>query len=446
MNQNSELAVIILAAGKGSRMKSNKPKVMHEIAGLPMINWLLSTVETLEPEKIIVVTADGMDDVADAAAPYIIAIQTEQNGTGDAVKAACPHLEGFTGDVLVLLGDVPFITPDTLEDLVNARHLDARSGLVVLGVELDDPTGYGRLIADENGQLIDIVEQKDATPEQLDTNIVNTGAFCVAGEKLSHWLDQLSNENAQGEYYFTDLPAIALEEGYTTALCLTQDEVEIQGINTRAQLAAMESEMQARLKEMALDNGVTMLDPNSVYLSYDVQFGPDVILEPNVFIGKNVSIGSDTRIKAFSHLEGCTIEGQSDIGPYARLRPGAHIEKQARIGNFVEVKNSTIGQGAKANHLAYIGDAEVGQGSNIGAGTITCNYDGFDKHKTIIGKNVFVGSNSTLVAPLNLEDGSFIAAGSAIGEDVPQDALAVARNRPIIRDGWASQFRNGKNK
>ena len=445
MTQDRPLAVVILAAGKGTRMKSDKPKVMHELAGLPMINWLISSVETLNPEKIVVVTAEGMDDVRQAVQPHTITIQEKQNGTGDAVKSALPALEGFNGEVLILLGDAPLITPETIEDLVETLRFDPASGLAVLGVELEDPTGYGRLIADDDGQLVGIVEHKDCTEEQLECNVVNTGAFCVKGEKLASWLDKLSTNNAQGEFYFTDIPAIALDDGYKTEVCITQDGMEVQGVNTRTQLAELEGELQERLRELAMDSGVTMLNPESVYLSYDVEFGQDVVLEPNVFIGKNVKIGNNVRIKAFSHLEGCEVVGGSDIGPFARLRPGAYISEKARIGNFVEVKNAHIGKGSKANHLAYIGDAEIGEGSNIGAGTITCNYDGFKKHKTSIGNNVFVGSNSTLVAPVSLEDGVFVAAGSTIAENIPNDALAVARNRPIIRDGWASEFRE-KNK
>lgn len=442
MTRDNPLAVVILAAGKGSRMKSNKPKVMHELAGLPMINWLISSVETLEPEKIIVVTAEGMDDVVDAVKPHQIAIQKNQSGTGDAVKSALPYLKGFKGDVLVLLGDAPLISPETMEDLIETKNFEAISGLSVLGIELEDPTGYGRLIADDDGQLVGIVEHKDCTEEQLACNVINTGAFCVSGEKLPAWLEKLSSDNAQGEYYFTDIPAIALEDGYKTEVCITEDGMEVQGVNTRIQLAELEAELQDRLKEMVMEGGVTLLSPDTVYLSCDLEIGQDVIIEPNVYIGKGVKIGNNVRIKAFSHLEDCVIEGESDIGPYARLRPGAHISKKARIGNFVEVKNSYIGEGSKANHLAYIGDAQIGSGSNIGAGTITCNYDGFKKHKTQIGDNVFVGSNSTLVAPVNLKDGSFVAAGSTIAEDVPEDTLAVARNRPIMRDGWAKDFRN----
>jgi bifunctional UDP-N-acetylglucosamine pyrophosphorylase/glucosamine-1-phosphate N-acetyltransferase len=442
--QDDSLAVVILAAGKGSRMKSDKPKVLHELAGRPLISWLLESVELLSPEKIIVVTAPDMDDVRDIIAPHHSVVQKQARGTGDAVKAALPALDGHKGDVLVLLGDTPLLAHDTLQDLIDARHLD-NAGLSVLGVELDDPHGYGRLVPDKKGKLVRIVEQKDCTAEEEKLTVVNTGAFCVAAIKLAPWLEQLSDENSQNEYYFTDLPAIARAEGYKTEICISYDEDEVAGINSRAQLAAMEAIVQNALRHKAMDNGATLLDPESVYFSWDSEIGRDVVIEPHVYFGPKVRIADNVRIKAFSHLEDCTVQSGADIGPFARLRPGADIGEKAKIGNFVEVKNTKLGAGSKVSHLSYVGDGDIGTGVNIGAGTIFCNYDGFDKHKTTIGDGAFIGSNSTLIAPVKIGENALVAGGSIVVKPVPSDALYMTRPEAVIKDGWAMRFKNMKN-
>lgn len=437
------LNIVILAAGIGSRMKSKKPKVLHELAGRPLISWLIESAEQLNPEKIIVVTAPHMDDVRDVVAPHKTTIQHKAQGTGDAVKAALPELEGFKGDVLILLGDAPLLAHDTMQDLIDARHLD-NAGISVLGVELEDPYGYGRLVPDAKGKLARIVEEKDCTEEEAELNVINTGAFCVDGAKLKGWLEQLDSNNAQNEYYFTDLPEIAARENIKTEICITYDEDEVAGINSRAQLAALESVVQHALRARAMDNGATLLDPESVYFSWDTETGQDVVIEPHVYFGPKVSVADNVRIKAFSHLEDCRVAEQADIGPYARLRPGTDIGEGARIGNFVEIKKTRVGKGSKINHLSYAGDGEIGDGVNIGAGTIFCNYDGYEKHQTIIEDGAFIGSNSTIIAPAKVGKNALVAGGSAVVEDVLEDSLYMSRSEPIIKRGWVLKFQEKK--
>ncbi len=435
-----DLAIVILAAGKGTRMKSALPKVMHPIAGRPMLNWLIESAEKLGPQKIIVVTAPGMDDVQKAAAPHATVIQKEQNGTGDAVRPALPLLDGFKGKVLILLGDEPFVPLDALKKMI------AWNGISVMAVRPVAFEGLGRMITNEDGTLDRIVEEKDASPEEKQIDLCNAGNFCVPAEHLGKWLDQIKNNNAQKEFYLTDLPRIAEKDGFLT-MVVEADVARMRwGVNTRSELAEREREAQHMLRQAAMANGATLQDPETVYFSFDTRLGKDVTVAPHVVFGPGVAVADNVTIHAFSHLEGVTLEEKVQVGPYARLRPGTHLEEGAKIGNFVETKNTRLGKGAKANHLAYIGDAIVGAGSNVGAGTITCNYDGFDKHKTNIGDGVFVGSNSTLVAPLTIADGAYVAAGSVITDDIPADALAVARNRPIIREGWAASYRKDKKK
>ena len=435
-----DLAIVILAAGKGTRMKSALPKVMHPIAGRPMLNWLIESAEKLGPQKIIVVTAPGMDDVQKAAAPHATVIQKEQNGTGVAVRPALPLLDGFKGKVLILLGDEPFVPLDALKKMI------AWNGISVMAVRPVAFEGLGRMITNEDGTLDRIVEEKDASPEEKQIDLCNAGNFCVPAEHLGKWLGQIKNNNAQKEFYLTDLPRIAEKDGFLT-MVVEADVARMRwGVNTRSELAEREREAQHMLREAAMANGATLQDPETVYFSFDTRLGKDVTVAPHVVFGPGVTVADNVIIHAFSHLEGVTLEEKVQVGPYARLRPGTHLEEGAKIGNFVETKNTRFGKGAKANHLAYIGDAIVGAGSNVGAGTITCNYDGFDKHKTNIGEGVFVGSNSTLVAPLTIADGAYVAAGSVITDDIPADALAVARNRPIIREGWAASYRKDKKK
>ncbi len=439
MKRTQPLAIVILAAGKGTRMKSGHAKVMHKIAGRPMIGWLIETAQSLNPEKIIVVTAPGMDDVATAIVPHQVAIQTEQRGTGDAVKPALPFLKGFDGKVLILLGDEPFLDRGVLEEMI------AWDGLSVMAVRPLSPKGLGRLIVHEDGTLDRIVEEKDASEDQKEIRLCNAGNFCIPSKHLHKWLDQLQANNAQNEYYLTDIPKIAERDGFLTYVVET-DVQWVWGINTRMELAEHERMAQVMLREKVMANGATLIDPNTVILSFDTQLGQDVVVEPNVVFGPGVKVADNVVIHAFSHLEGVTIETGVSVGPFARLRPGSHLMENSKVGNFVELKNTTLGAGAKINHLSYVGDAVLGAKSNIGAGTITCNYDGFEKHKTQIGEGVFVGSNSTLVAPVKLEDGSYVAAGSVVTHNVPKDALIVARSHQMIKEGWATSYRNRKKK
>lgn len=442
MTQNSEIAVVILAAGKGTRMKSDKPKVMHELLGLPMINWLLKTVEGMNPSRVVVVTGADMDDLREACAPYETVVQPVQNGTGGALMAAMPALKGFKGDILVLLGDTPLISRETIDALVKARADGA--GLAVLGVELDNPFGYGRLLMNEDGTLHAIREQKDASEAEKQVRIVNTGAFCLSTERLNDWLAQIGNANASGEYYITDLPEIAAKEGIKTRVALALNDTEVRGCNTRVDLNNLEQAARRKLCEVMMNEGVLIQDPATTYLHHDTKIASGVIVEPNVFFGKKVVVDAGVHIKAFCHFEDAHIGENVTIGPFARLRPGAKIGKDARIGNYVEVKNSNIGEGSKVNHFGYVGDCDMGENVNFSCGAITVNYDGFDKHRTVIGNNVMVGSNVNLVAPVTIGDGAFIAAGSTMTKDVPADALSMTRPETDTRLGWAAKFRKMK--
>lgn len=437
------LAVVILAAGMGTRMKSPLPKVMHTLAGLPMINWLLQTVEQLNPEKIVVVTGPDMPDLEAAVVPHEFVTQKERLGTGHAVQTALPKLDGFTGDVLILLGDAPLISLNTLQNLIAARD---GAGLSVLGVELDHPDGYGRLISSDGKVLERIVEHKDANEAQRAVKIINSGAFCVDNIWLNKFCKKLTNGNAQGEYYITDLPEIAAQGGVKTHICISPDAGEVQGCNTRVDLAAMEARAQGILRRRAMMNGVSLIDPSAVYFSHDTQIGAGTSIEPNVFFGPEVKIGENVTIKAFCHFEGASVANNVTIGPFARLRPGADLADDVRIGNFVEVKKSIIGQGSKINHLAYVGDCKMGKGVNFSAGAITVNYDGYDKHKTVIGDNVMIGSDVSLIAPITIGDGAFVAAGSSISKDVPADALSISRGKQKSFEGWAADYRSKKEK
>ena len=443
------LAVIILAAGKGTRMKSDQPKVMHNLAGLPMINWLLRTVKALHAQKIIVVCGPDMPDLKAEISAYEnaeIVIQKERNGTGGAARVAMDVLEKsyggvFDGDILILLGDTPLITVQTIQNLIDSK---AGVGLSVLGMHRNNPIGYGRLITDKDQNLIKIVEEKDASSDEKSIQSVNTGAFCVDGSQLSSWLSQITNNNAQGEFYATDLPEIAARDGAKAKVAMTYDTSEVQGCNSRSDLADLEKTLQSRLRKQVMDQGVTMIDPTTVYLSYDTKIASDVLIEPNVFFGPDVMVEGGAHIKAFCHFEGAKIGKDVTIGPFARLRPGTKLGDEVRIGNFVEVKNSNVGNRSKINHLGYVGDTEMAEDVNFSAGAITVNYDGFQKHKTNIGKDVMVGSNVNLVAPVSIDDGAFLAAGATITEDVPADALSVERTRAEIRQGWAAQYRKMK--
>lgn len=432
------LAVVILAAGRGVRMKSALPKVAHEVAGKPLISWVLDAVGKLKPERVVIVLAPDMNDLAAALKPFAaIAIQEKPLGTGDAVRAALPALKDFTGDVLILLGDMPLISAATLEALIGARHKDKTAGLSVLGEEFEHPPAFGRMVRGGDGSLTRIVEDKDCTPVERNIKLCNLGAFCIDGAKLADWTGKIGNSNAQKEFYLTDIVQIAVADRAKAHVHVVHDHAEAQGVNSRADLAGLERMVQNSLRLRAMEQGATLLDPDTVWLSWDTSFGQDVVVEPHVWFGPGVTVADNVHIKAFSHIEGAGIATGATIGPFARLRPGTIIGTDARVGNFVEIKNATLGAGAKANHLAYIGDADIGPRTNFSCGAITANYDGVDKNKTIIGSDVMVGSNVTLVAPVTVGNGAYLAAGSTITRDVPGDALAIARDRQTVHEGWA---------
>jgi len=434
-------AAIILCAGMGTRMESDLPKVLHPVANKPMISHLLDTLSAISAEKTVVVVAPGMTQVAETVAPADTAVQKEALGTGHAVLAARDAMNGFAGDVLVLFGDTPLLTAETMKNMLLARRAAENPAVVVLGFRLDDPSEYGRLVTDANGALEAIVEYSDATEEQREIDFCNAGIMAVDGAHLFSLLDAVDNDNAKGEYYLTDIIAIARDRGLSCVAVEAADPVEVMGVNSRLQLAEAEAGMQARLREIAMDNGVTMTDPGTVWLSVDTKIGRDVSIAPNVFFGPGVSIADNVEIRSFCHIEQADVASGTIIGPFARLRPGAKLESNVHIGNFVEIKAALVERGAKVNHLTYIGDARIGAKANIGAGTITCNYDGFFKGKTDIGAGAFIGSNSALVAPVKIGDGAIVGAGSVVTREVGADALAVARSRQKNMDGWAKAFR-----
>lgn len=433
------LAVAVLAAGRGERLKSDLPKVLHRLAGRAMVAHVLAAAAALKPAQTIVVIGRGMEAVAQAVKPARAVVQHPPRGTGDAVAVALRGLKTFRGDVLVLYGDAPLVTPEILLAMRAAKRGPEKPALVVLGFRTRHPGKYGRLVLAANGQLERIVEQADASPAERKIELCNAGAMLADGPLLGRLLASIKNRNRSREFYLTDAVAAARSEGHAVGVVVAEDAAVALGVNTRAELAVAEAIMQSRLRERAMANGVSLIDPNSVWLSFDTQLARDVVVEPNVVFGANVRVGPRARIRAFSHLEGARIGAGASIGPFARLRPGADIAAEAHIGNFVEIKNARIARGAKANHLAYIGDAAVGANANIGAGTITCNYDGFKKYKTEIGAGAFIGSNSALVAPVKIGRGAVVGAGSVIVRDVAAGALAVARGKQIERAGWAAR-------
>src|SRR5579875_281769 len=439
----ANIAAVILAAGKGTRMKSDLPKVMHPLAGRPMIRHLLATVGALGPARTVVVIGPGMERVAEAVAPHPTVIQAEQRGTGDAVRAAQPLLEGFAGDVLVLYGDTPLITLATLECLLEARRQPPQPSVVVLGFRPADPGEYGRLVTSADGSLEAIVEYRDARPEERALALCNSGVMAIDGARLPSLLDHLDNRNAKGEYYLTDIVALARRADEPCAY-VEAPEAELLGINSLAELAAAEAVVQQGLRVRAMAGGATLTAPETVWLCHDTRLGRDVIIGPNVVFGLGVEVADRVEIRAFCHIEGARIAEGAIIGPFARLRPGTELGRDVHIGNFVEVKNATVEAGAKANHLTYLGDARVGAGANIGAGTVTCNYDGFSKYHTEIGKGAFIGTHSSLIAPVKVGDDAYVSTGSVITRDVPEGALAIARARQEERLGWVEKFRSRK--
>ena len=422
-------------------MKSDLPKVLHRVANRPMISHLLDALSAISSERTVVVVAPGMTQLVDAVAPADTAVQTEALGTGHAVLAARDQMQDFTGDVLVLFGDTPLLTAETMQDMLTARRAAENPAVVVLGFRPDDPAEYGRLVTAADGGLEAIVEFKDASDAQREIGLCNAGIMAIDGNHLFALLDAVGNDNANGEYYLTDIVELARDRGLRCAVVEAADPVEVMGVNSRAQLAEAEAAMQARLRDRAMAGGVTMTDPETVWLSADTKIGRDVIIGPNVFFGTGVTIADNVEIKAFCHIDGAEVASGVSIGPFARLRPGAKLERNVHVGNFVEIKQALVEEGAKVNHLSYVGDARIGPRANVGAGTITCNYDGFFKELTDIGADAFIGSNTALVAPVKVGDGATVGAGSVITSDVEADALAVARGRQKSISGWASTFR-----
>ncbi|MEO0608482.1 MAG: bifunctional UDP-N-acetylglucosamine diphosphorylase/glucosamine-1-phosphate N-acetyltransferase GlmU [Pseudomonadota bacterium] len=436
-------AAVILAAGQGTRMKSDLPKVLHPIAGRAMVDWSIALAEAVGCDQIIVVCSPAgaavQAHVAQRLGEDAIAIQDPPQGTGHAVLAAKDKLRDFSGELVVLYGDTPLIPAATIDALFQELQNGARVG--VLGFEAAEPGAYGRLITDASGDLDAIVEAKDATPAQLAVSFCNSGVMAAAASTLFELLGNVTNDNAKGEYYLTDVVALARQAG-GTCRAVGCDEADVLGVNSRVELAEAEAVFQAKTRTDFLTAGVTMTAPETVFFSHDTAIENDVTLEPHVVFGPNVNVKSGATIRAFSHLEGAHVGPDCVVGPYARLRPGAVLDTGVKIGNFVEVKNTQMGAGAKANHLAYLGDGQVGADANIGAGTIFCNYDGFLKYQTTVGKGAFVGSNSSLVAPVTIGDGAFIGSGSVITKDVEAHALSVARGRQVSKAGWATQFRD----
>jgi bifunctional UDP-N-acetylglucosamine pyrophosphorylase/glucosamine-1-phosphate N-acetyltransferase len=436
------LAAIILAAGKGTRMKSDLHKVLHPLAGRPMLLHLLDSVAALDPARNVVVVGAGRDQVEAAVAPLGVSVahQAEQLGTGHAVQQAEQALVTFMGDVLILYGDVPLVTAATMRRMIDRLHGDDAPATVVLAFRPQDAGAYGRVIADAAGRIERMVEYKDASPEDRAVTLCNSGLMAARAEDVFGWLARVGNDNAAGEYYLPDIVMLAARDGRSSAVIET-DAAEVAGINGRGELAAVELAWQQRRRQQAMADGVSLVAPETVWFSYDTQLGRDVTIEPNVVFGPGVMVADKVTVHAFSHLEGARVGQGASVGPFARLRPGAVMEAGSRVGNFVEMKKAVLGAGAKANHLSYLGDAEIGPGANIGAGTITCNYDGFFKYKTRVGAGAFIGSNSALVAPVTIGDGAIVGAGSVVTADVEADALALVRPPQTAKQGWARRFR-----
>lgn len=437
------VSVIILAAGMGSRMKSEVPKVLHQIAGAPMLVHAMRAASGIDAQRIVIVTGYEADLVTHVATDYdenvLTAHQETQNGTGHAVQQAAAPLQDFAGDVIVLYGDTPFVQPETLQAMLDKKT--EGHGVVVLGFHAADPAKYGRLITSNGGLLDEIVEYKDATKAQRDINFCNSGVICADAKLLFELLDDVTNDNASGEYYLTDVVGLARARGLSCA-AISCDETETMGINSRNDLALAEVAFQTKARRDAMEGGVTLTAADTVWFAYDTIIGRDVIIEPNVVFGPDVTIENNATIRAFSHLEGCHVSKDAIVGPYARLRPGAELGNGAKVGNFVEIKAAQIGDGAKVNHLSYIGDADIGADTNIGAGTITCNYDGVFKHKTEIGERAFIGSNTMLIAPVRIGDDAMTASGSVVTMDVPDEALALGRARQKNKPGLAMRMMN----
>jgi bifunctional UDP-N-acetylglucosamine pyrophosphorylase/glucosamine-1-phosphate N-acetyltransferase len=438
-------AAIILAAGKGTRMKSDLPKVMHLVGGRPMVDWSIDLAREVGCSRIIVVVHPSQSVLIDHVKALLgegcIAFQDPPQGTGHAVRCGEAALKGFAGDLVVLYGDSPLVPASAIEDLFAALGTGAALG--VLGFEAETPGLYGRLILSDDGDLDAIVEAREATPEQLAVTLCNSGVMAGDADTMFRLLGKVTNTNAKGEYYLTDLVGLARAEG-ATCKAVQCGEEDLIGCDSKADLAEAEAIFQARRRTAAMDSGVTLVAPETVYFAHDTVLEADVVVEPNVVFGPGVHVHGGARIRAFSHIEGAEIASGCMVGPYARLRPGTVLETDVHIGNFVETKNTRMGKGAKASHLAYLGDGQIGASVNIGAGTIFCNYDGFLKYETKIGEGAFIGSNSALVAPVQIGKGAIVGSGSVVTKDVPANALAVARGQLVQREGWAISFRTRK--
>ncbi|MDA8708229.1 bifunctional UDP-N-acetylglucosamine diphosphorylase/glucosamine-1-phosphate N-acetyltransferase GlmU [Hellea sp.] len=436
-------AAVILAAGKSTRMKSSRSKVLHHVGGRSMLSWVADTARAVGADKIVCVVGEGNADVRKAAEDLglDIALQEPQLGTGHAVLCAKEALAGFEGNMAVLYADTPFVRPETLERVFDSLE---RTGVTVLGFEPEEPEFYGRLIT-KDGELTAIVEARDATNEILDIGLCNSGVMAASTKDMFSALDRVGNDNVKHEYYLTDIVEILRNDGLA-ARVITADEGEVLGVNSRVDLATAELAFQMGMRQAMLVKGVTLRDPETTYFSYDTEIEPDAEIGANVVFGPGVSIAKDAVIHPFCHLEGTKIGEGAQIGPFARLRPGTEMAANTKAGNFVETKKAKIGKGSKINHLSYIGDAEVGEGANIGAGTITCNYDGYFKHKTVIGDGAFVGTNSSLVAPVKIGKGAYLGSGGVITKDVPADALAVARSEQVNKEGWAKRYNAAQQK
>jgi bifunctional UDP-N-acetylglucosamine pyrophosphorylase/glucosamine-1-phosphate N-acetyltransferase len=439
------LAAVILAAGQGTRMKSAKHKVLHPIAGKPMLVHLLDTVAGIGAERTVVVVGAGGDQVEAAVAGREVSIawQHEQLGTGHAVAQAKAALAGFAGDVLILYGDVPLVSAATMQRMIERLNFGIEPRAVVLGFRPDNAAAYGRVIAGSDGTIEKMVEFKDANEAERAVDLCNSGLMAVRSTDLFVLLDKIGNDNAAGEYY---LPDIVMLPGQSSAVIEVEDPMEVAGVNSRAELAGLEAAWQERRRAAAMADGVTLIVPETVWFSHDTALSRDVTVEPNVWFGPGVKVAEGVTIRAFSHIEGADIGPACEVGPYARLRPGAVLEEKAKVGNFVEVKKTRLGKGAKANHLTYLGDAEVGAGANIGAGTITCNYDGYFKYRTLIGDRAFIGSNSALVAPVSIGADAIVAAGSTVTRDVAAGELRLVRAEQSVKLGWADRFHDAMRK
>jgi bifunctional UDP-N-acetylglucosamine pyrophosphorylase/glucosamine-1-phosphate N-acetyltransferase len=443
MTQTADFAVVILAAGQGTRMRSDTHKVLHPIASRPLLLHLLDTVDGIGAKRRVVVVGKGREQVEKAldGRDVTVAHQAEQKGTGHAVLQAKEALAGYDGAVLVLYADTPFVEAATLKRMLDRLDGGGGPGVVVLGSCPEDPAAYGRIILGDGDRIAKMVEYRDATEAERAVRLCNSGMMAVRSADLFRWLGKVTNDNAAGEYYLPDIVNIAASEG-REAVVIEGDAYETAGVNSRAELAHLELEWQRRRREEALQEGATLIDPESVWFAYDTKLGRDVTVEPHVVFGPGVQIADGATIKAFSHIEGASIGAKAAIGPFARIRPGTSLADHTKVGNFVELKKAVVGPGAKVNHLSYVGDAQIGEHANIGAGTITCNYDGFGKYQTVIGTGAFIGSNTSLVAPVTIGNGAVVGAGSVITSDVDADSLAIERNEQKGIAGWARKFRD----